>query len=97
MVSAPTTAAAIATQLANGSGRGPGPRMTAVLEGIHDSLRVFSAARYGRNGQLERDELDAALDHGASAIRRLYVMKLWPMRAAEALKGGGFGVTIWSR
>ncbi len=97
MVSAPTTAAAIATQLANGSGRGPGPRTTAVLEGIHDSLRVFSAARYGRNGQLERDELDAALDHGASAIRRLYVMKLWPMRAAEALKGGGFGVTIWSR
>ena len=97
MVSAPTTAAAIAAQLANGSGRGPGPRTTAVLEEIHDSLRVFSAARYGRNGQLERDELDSALDHGASAIRRLCVMKLWPMRAAEALKSGGIGVTIWSR
>ena len=97
MVSAPTTAAAIAAQLANGGGRGPGPRTTAVLEEIHDSLRVFSAARYGRNGQLERDELDSALDLGASAIRRLYVMKLWPMRVAEALKGGGLGVTIWSR
>ena len=95
MVSAPTTTAAIAAQLAGGSG--PDPRATAVLEGIRDSLRVFSAARYGRNGQLERDGFDTALDRGANAIRELYVMKLWPMRAAEALKGWGIGVTAWSR
>ena len=97
MVSAPTTAAAIAAKLANSSGRGLGPRTTAVLEDIHDPLRVFSTARYGRHSQLERDELDSALDHGASAIRRLYVMKRWPMRVAEALKSRGLGVAIWSR
>ena len=97
LVSAPTTAAAIAEKLANGSGPGFGPPTVAVLEEIHDSLRVFNAARYGRSGQLERDELDTALDRGASAIRQLYVMKRWPTRVAEALKGAGLGGTMWSR
>jgi hypothetical protein len=68
-----------------------------VLEGIRDSLDVFTAARYGRNGQLQRDGFDAALDRGASAIRELYVMTLWPMRAVEVLKGWRLGVTAWSR
>ena len=95
MVSAPTTAAAVAVELA--TGRGPGPRAAAVLEGIRDSLDVFTAARYGRNGQLQRDGFDAALDRGASAIRELYVMTLWPMRAVEVLKGWRLGVTAWSR
>lgn len=97
LVSAPTTTAAIAAELANGSGRGFGPPTVAVLEEIHDSLRVFNAARYGRSGQLERDELDTALDRGASAIRQLYAMKRWPARAVEALKGARLGVTAWSR
>lgn len=97
LVSAPTTSAAIAAQLANGSGRGFGPPTVAALEEIHDSLRVFNAARYGRSGQLERDELDTALDRGAGAIRQLYAMKRWPARAVEAFKGARFGVTAWSR
>jgi len=97
LVSAPTTTAAIAAQLANGSGRGVGPPPVAVLEEIHDSLRVFNVARYGRSGQLERDALDTALDRGAGAIRQLYTMKRWPARAAEALKGARLGVTAWSR
>jgi len=95
MVSAPTTVAAVAAELATGGGQDP--RATAVLEGIRDSLNVFSAARYGRSGQLQRDGFDAALDRGASAIRGLYVMKLWPMRAVEALKSWRLGVTVWSR
>ena len=95
MVSAPTTAAAVAAELATGSG--PGSRATAVLEGIRDSLHVFSAARYGRDGQLQRDGFDTALDRGASAILELYVMKLWPMRAVEVLKGWRLGVAAWSR
>ena len=97
LVSAPTTTAAIAAQLGNGGGRGFGPSTVAVLEEIHDSLRVFNVARYGRSGQLERDTLDTALDRGAGAIRQLYAMKRWPARAAEALKGARLGVTAWSR
>lgn len=97
LISAPTTSAAIAAQLANGSGRGFGAPTVAALEEIQDSLRVFNAARYGRSGQLERDELDTALDRGASAIRQLYAMKRWPARAVEALKGARLGVTAWSR
>jgi hypothetical protein len=95
MVSASTTAAAVEAELA--TGRGPAPRTAAVLEGIRDSLDVFTVARYGRNDQLQRDRFDAALDRGASAIRELHVMTLWPMRAVEALKGWRLGVTAWSR
>lgn len=99
LVSGSTTAAVIAAQLAKGSAQGPGPgaATVAALEEIQDSLRVFDAARYGRGGRLERDELDTALDRGAGAIRRLYGMMRWPTRAAGALKGAGLGATAWSR
>jgi hypothetical protein len=99
LISAPTTAAAIAVRLASGNGSRPDARAQAVLEEIQGALRVFGAARYGRNGHLDGRALDTALEDGARAIRRLRVMKLWPMRAADALAGAAarFRGTLWAR
>jgi hypothetical protein len=60
---------------------------------------VFSAARYSRNGHLDTSALDAALDNGAAAIRRLRVTKLWPVRKADALAKSvsELGGAVWSR
>ena len=92
-LSAPTTAAAIATELSNGSGGRRAPDTEAALERLQDSLRILSAARYGRNGHIERDQLDTAFDEGASAIRQLYAKERWPQRAVGALKGQRAGAT----
>ena len=46
---------------------------------------VLRAARYGRNGQLDTTALDAALENGTEALKKLRIAKLWPMRAAGAL------------
>lgn len=99
LISAPTTAAALARELANGNGRQSDARTHAMLEEILDSLRVFDTARYSRNGQLDAAALDTALEQGTRAIRRLRVTKLWPMRAAEALGRAAAGLRgmVWSR
>lgn len=97
LVSAATTAGAIAGQLANG--HVPEPRVRTALEEIRDSLRVFNATHYSRNGHLDATALDGALDHGASALRRLRVSTLWPVRTAEAVATsiGRRGAAVWSR
>lgn len=97
LVSAPTTADAIERQLATGNGFEP--RTQLVLEEVRNSLRVFNAARYGRNGHLDTPNLDAALERGTSALRRLRTMKWWPMRTAEALakQAANLGGMVWSR
>jgi hypothetical protein len=99
LISAPTTADAIARPLANGNGKGPGPRTQAMLEEIRASLRVFNAVRYSRNGHVDTTGLDAALDNGATAIRRLRFAKRWPVRTAGALakSAAGLGDLVWSR
>jgi hypothetical protein len=83
LVSAPTTADAIARHLANGTA--PEPRTRMALSEIRESLLVFNAAHYRRNGQLDVTALDAALDHGETALRRMRLSTRWPMRTADAL------------
>ena len=99
LISARTTAEAMARQLANGGGQGPDPCPQATLEEIRDSLHVFNAARYGRNGDLDAGALDTALDLGTSTIRRLRFTKLWPMRTAGTLakSAAGLGDLVWRR
>ena len=83
LVSAPTTADAIARQLANGTA--PEPRTRMALDEIRESLIVFNAAHYRRNGQLDVTALDAALDQGETALRRMRFSARWPVRTADAL------------
>ena len=83
LVSAPTTADAIARQLANGTA--PAPRLRMALGEIRESLLVFNAAHYKRNGQFDITALDTALARGETALRRLRFTKRWPVRAADAL------------
>lgn len=97
LVSAATTADAIARRLAHG--KVPEPRVLTTLEEIRDSLQVFSAAHYSRTGHLDTTALDAALENGSRALRRLRVATLWPIRTTEALSTsfGKRGVAAWSR
>ena len=83
LVSASTTADAISRQLANGMA--PAPRTRTALGEIRESLLVFNAAHYKRNGQLDIAALDAALDHGETALRRVRFSARWPVRTADAL------------
>jgi hypothetical protein len=83
LVSAPTTADAIARHLANGTA--PESRIRMALGDIRESLLVFNAAHYRRNGQLDVTALDAALDHGEAALRRMRFSTRWPVRTADAL------------
>ena len=98
-ISAPTTADAIASALREGHGAPPNPRTQAVLIDLQDALRLFTAARYGRNGHLDAAALDTALDNGADAMRRLRAATLWPMRVVGAFSKPvtGTGETTWSR
>lgn len=95
LVSTPTTPNVIAKALENGNR--PGVRASAMLTDIRDSLRVFGAARYGRNSHLDIEALDKALDDGTNAIRRLRIREQWPMRAAGAVAKSTLGATVWSR
>jgi hypothetical protein len=93
MVSTSTTPGTIARAAA------PSPRMQLMLADFTESLRVLGIARYGRNGQLDTTALDAALEHGTSALRRLRIATRWPMRMAGALfrKKTEVGGIVWSR
>jgi hypothetical protein len=83
LVSAPTTADAIARQLADGAA--PEPRTRLALGEIRESLLVFNATHYRRNGQPDITALDAALAHGEAALRRMRFTTRWPVRTADAL------------
>ena len=97
LISAPTTEDAIARLLA--SGNGLDPRARAMLEELRDSLRTFSIASYSRNDRLDTTALDAALENGTRAIRRLRFTKRWPVSAAAriAKSAAGLGGMTWSR
>ena len=82
VLSAPTTPRVIAEQLGkNHSGAGT----VASLEQLGEALQVFSAARYGRNGNVDATALDSALDEGSSAVKRLRVNTLWPVRTVQSI------------
>lgn len=101
MVSTSTTPGTIASALRNVSGNGaaPSPRTRLMLADFEESLRVLGVARYGRNRQLDTTALDAALENGTRALRRLRVATRWPMRMASALsrKTAEVGGIVWSR
>jgi len=58
----------------------PDARDASDLEAIGDSLRVFSAARYGRSQQFDGAALETALTRGEDAINRLCARSWWPVR-----------------
>jgi hypothetical protein len=78
---------------------GMDPRMRMTLEELSESLSVFAAARYSRNGDLDAPALDAALDTGTRALRRLYAMNQWPARTADALSRAAARLrgAVWPR
>jgi hypothetical protein len=83
VVSAPLTPASIDWFLVDQDGGGvPPSRLAPALELIRDSLRVFDAARYKRDGALDSTALDVALDNGAREIRRLRYANVWWVRRA---------------
>jgi hypothetical protein len=82
VLSAPTTARAIAAKLGSNHS---GTRAGATLKQLGDALQVFSAARYGRDGQADSAVLDTALNEGSRAVRRLRVTTLWPVRTVQSI------------
>ena len=99
LMSGATTSAAVASRLANGNGGTLDPRLRTTLEELGESLGVFTASRYSRIGDLDAPALDAALDMGIRALRRLHAMKQWPARAADALSRAADRVkgAVWDR
>jgi hypothetical protein len=83
LVSAPTTPVAIANRIGNGPSGGAQSRVN--LEQIGDALKAFSSATYGRSAEPDPSTLNAELENAVSAIRRLRVSSLWPMRTAQAV------------
>jgi hypothetical protein len=78
MLSASTTAPAIAAHLSNG--HNPAAKRRATLEELAESLRAFNAAAYGRVADPDPVALNAALAGGTEAVRRLRTMTTWPMK-----------------
>jgi hypothetical protein len=78
MLSASTTAAAIAAHLSNG--HKPALKRRVTLEELAESLRTFNAAAYGRGGEPDQVALNAALAEGTEAVRRLRTTTMWPMK-----------------
>lgn len=99
LVSAPITSDAIDRYRINENGRAPSGRTQAMLEDLGESFRSLSAARYGRNGNLDTAVLDRALENGRAALRRLRLATLWPMRAADTLARSAATLVslVWTR
>jgi hypothetical protein len=99
LISTSTTPVTIAKTLADANGNRPSPRTEALLTDLQDSLVTFRAARYGRNGKLDTTALDAALENGTTALKKLRFANLWPVRTAGALarSAADVGSIVWSR
>ena len=78
VVSAATTPQAIAKALDKGF-RGPAGAKAA-LQQLHGSMNVFSPAAYGRTSELDLLTLNAALEEGTDAVKRLRWRALLPTR-----------------
>jgi hypothetical protein len=74
LISASTTPPVIARELVAGNG---GFADRAAIEQVQTALATFNAASYGRAGEVDRTTLDAALDGGTAAVRRLRVRSWW--------------------
>jgi hypothetical protein len=99
MVSTSTTPGTIARTLGHANGARTDARTQMLLANLSEAMVVLRAARYGRDGQLDAAALDAALESGTEALKKLRVAKLWPVRAAGALakSAADVGGMVWSR
>ena len=97
VASGAASTATVARSLAAPGAGVPSPsRDAAELEAIAESLRVFSAARYGRSATLDTTALESALGQAESAIRRLSYKSLWPFRPRTTAAGAARG-PAWFR
>jgi hypothetical protein len=55
------------------------------LDRIREVLAALGAVRYGRNGNVDTQELDRAVEEGIRALRGLRASQLWPRRAVASL------------
>jgi hypothetical protein len=55
-----------------------------LVRSLGESLRLFTAVRYGRSGHSDPVSLQRAVDDASTAIRRLRVAAFWPVRATRA-------------
>lgn len=84
LVSARVTPDMIDRRLAGG-GEGPAHRRTDdLLRTLGESLQLFTAVRYGRNGHPDSVLLQRAVEDAATAVRQLRVAAFWPVRATRA-------------
>ena len=99
LVSAAITAEAVDRLRRAGNGARPPGVDQDGLDQIREALAGLTAARYGRDGGVEGQDLDRMLDNGHGALRRLRVARLWPARVAEALAKSAavFGLRSWRR
>lgn len=84
LLSARVTADMISRRVADGEGPIE-PRARAALRMLGESLRVFSAARYGRPGELDSPTLQRALEEAATALRDVQATGAWPARIRRRL------------
>jgi hypothetical protein len=84
VLSAPTTAASIASRLQHAPPARAESRVK--LEQIADALHAFGTVTYGRAAhEPDASALNSALDNALAAIKRLRFGSLWPMRTAQAM------------
>ena len=99
LISTSATSGTIARALESENGRRPNARTAVLLNELQESLVTFRTARYGRNGQLDASALDAALEQGTEALKKLRAANRWPARTARALARttADVGGMVWSR
>ena len=90
VVSAPVTSDAVERY---------GIKGNVMLADLGKSLVAFTTVRYGRNGDIDAAGLNRALENGRTALQRLRLATLWPMRAAGALaqSAGTLRSSMWTR
>lgn len=99
VVSAPTIPARIERATTAPTGRGRSAMRAPALSTLAESLRTLEQARYQRTTQLDSAALDAAIENGAGAMRRLWIAELWPLRVIGSMgrSAAGFDGAVTSR
>jgi len=99
LVSAATTPTTFAARLAGANGATSDPRLRSSLEELGESLRLFAAARYRRNENVDAPALDKSFERAIEMLQRLYAMQQWPARTADALSHAAERLkgALWSR
>jgi hypothetical protein len=96
LVSNATTPGTIARSMATANGRPRNANAEAILKELEASLTVLSAARYSRDGTLDRSSLDTAFDNGVDALKKLRAAARWPMRTVKSMTNQAMDIG-WSR